>query len=164
MRTSCLRVSFILVVLLFVTNTHAACTGLGCSCSVATTAVSFGTYTASNATALISSNGLVSVTCSVLVLGLNVSYTIAFSSGSSGNFTNRTMTRSSNNLRYNLYTTAALSTIWGDGTGGTGTVSDSYFLNLLSQTRNYTVYGSIPISQYAVAGDYSDTIIVTVTY
>lgn len=70
-----------------------------------------------------------------------------------------------NKLQYNLYTTRAHRTVWADGTAG-------------SQIRagrgrgparpvSLIVYGMLPdnaANQAAVAGIYSDTILVTVTY
>jgi|GEM_PF-2632030 len=44
-------------------------------------------------------------------------------------------------LNYSLYTTAADTTVWGDGTAGTGTVSDSYTAIGLSETKTYNVFG-----------------------
>lgn len=68
-------------------------------------------------------------------------------------------------LNYNLYADGAHTLIWGDGTGGTSTVSDSYTLPASSSTRDYTVYGRISGAQSsAVAGNYLDTVLITVTY
>jgi spore coat protein U-like protein len=74
------------------------------------------------------------------------------------------MSFSSNQLQYNLFTDALHTIIWGDGSSGTSSVSDSYILNLLSTTRNYTVYGQIPASQNVAVGAYTDSIIATVTF
>ena len=67
-------------------------------------------------------------------------------------------------LSYNLYTTAGHSAVWGDGSGSTTTVSDSYTLALIPQTRHYTVFGQIPASQNVSAGGYLDVVVVTVVY
>ena len=57
----------------------------------------------------------------------------------------RFLRNGSASLAYQLYTSAALDEIWGDGTGGTGLVSDSYTLGAgRSQTTTYRLYGSIP--------------------
>ncbi len=47
-------------------------------------------------------------------------------------------------LSYQLYSNAARTTVWGNGTGGTVTVS----ARLVRQsTQNFTVYGRIPALQ-----------------
>jgi spore coat protein U-like protein len=73
------------------------------------------------------------------------------------------MSSGANKLSYNLYTDTNHNYVWGDGTGGTSTDSDSYYLSILT-ARNYPVYGLIPSGQNAAAGSYADTIIVTVSY
>lgn len=67
-------------------------------------------------------------------------------------------------MSYNLYTSAARSVIWGNGTGGTQLVSDNVTLFSGSLIRNYTTYGRIPVGQDRAAGSYADSIIVTVEY
>jgi spore coat protein U-like protein len=89
--------------------------------------------------------------------------TAALSSGMSGTFTARTMSNGTGGtLRYNLYTIAADSVVWGDGTGGSQT--QTLTINGLgSVTVNATVYGLVPLQDPA-PGSYSDTITVTVNY
>lgn len=141
-----------------------ACIGVGCSCSVSATPINFGNYNPVSGAA-VTASGNVAVTCSALLVGLNVSYVIALNAGLNGNFTARLMKAGvSSFLPYNIYTTSAMTTVWGDGTGGSSTVSDAYLLSLLSVTRNYPTWGRIPGSQVAPLGNYSDTITVTVTY
>jgi spore coat protein U domain-containing protein, fimbrial subunit CupE1/2/3/6 len=141
---------------------YATCAGLGCSCSVATTAVTFGNYNPISVTAT-TANGNVAVTCSALVI-FTASYVISMAKGNSATYTPRFMNLAGVHLNYNLYTTAGFASIWGDATGGTVTVSDSYTAIGLSDTRNYTVFGQIPAVQTIGAGTYTDTILVTVTY
>lgn len=155
------------VVILFVCNfysysVYAACAGLGCSCSVGTTAVAFGNYNPVIATAD-TANGNVAVTCSALVI-FSASYVISMAKGNSATYTPRFMNLLGVHLNYNLYTTAGFTSIWGDTTGGTVTVSDSYTAIGLSETRNYTVFGQIPALQAVGVGTYTDTVLVTVTY
>lgn len=139
---------------------YATCAGLGCSCSVATTAVTFGTYVPSS---LKTANGNVAVTCSALVI-FTAAYVISMAKGNSATYTPRFMSLASNKLNYNLYTSAAFTSIWGDATGGTVAVNDSYTSIGLSTTRNYTVFGRIPASQFVHTGTYTDSVLVTVTY
>ncbi len=161
-----LRFIFCLLLLgifcLYTLPAYAMCSGLGCSCSVGTTSVAFGNYNPTSATA-VTTTGNVAVTCSALVL-FSVAYVISMNAGNSGSFSTRFMNLTGQHLNYNLYQDVAHTLIWGDGTGGSNTVSDSYTAIGLSETNNYTVYGLLPTLQPIAAGTYTDTITVTVTY
>jgi spore coat protein U-like protein len=135
---------------------------IGETCTVQASGVNFGIYDPFNSTPT-DATGTASVTCSALASVL-VSYTIRLSTGGSGSYASRTLTSGSYTLNYNLYTSAAHAAIWGDGSAGTSTVSDSYLLEIGSVTRDYPVYGRIPAAQNAAVGTYSDTITVTVDY
>lgn len=141
----------------------ADCIGIGCSCSVEAVPMNFGTYNPISAQS-VDTTGTVSVTCSALVAGLNVSYDILLNQGNGGSFNPRSLSNGGDNLNYQLYTNSTRTTIWGDGTSGTQVVSDGYLLNLFSEERDYTVYGRIPGSQNVSTGSYNDTITVTVEY
>lgn len=142
---------------------YAVCSGLGCTCSVGTTAVAFGNYNPTSGTAK-TANGNVAVTCTALVL-FTVSYVISLSKGASTTYTPRFMNLLGVHLNYNLYTTAAFTSIWGDATGGTATISDGYTAIVIGPvTRNYTVFGQVPALQTVGVGTYTDSITVTVTY
>ena len=99
------------------------------------------------------------------------SATLTLSTGTSNAFNARQMAKGADRLDYNLYTSAARTIVWGDGTAGTGTVaalaiqSNGRFLNHNS-SRNFTIsaYGRIPGNQDAVPGIYSDTITVTMSF
>ncbi|MGJ0516041.1 MAG: Csu type fimbrial protein [Methylomicrobium sp.] len=126
-------------------------------CSVNSSGLSFGSFSPlTDNTA--DSTGTINVSCDALE-----SYTIALSPGGSGTYSPRLMANGGNYLQYNLYRDAGHSQIWGNGTGGSYTVSDSI---LLLGSKNYTVYGRIPLSTQrgAMVGNYSDSISVTVTY
>jgi spore coat protein U-like protein len=59
----------------------------------------------------------------------------------------------------------ARSTLWGDGTGGSGVVSNSYILAALATTmKNYTIYATIPAHQNIPPRPYSVIVAVLVTY
>ncbi|MGE5469558.1 MAG: spore coat U domain-containing protein [Bacteroidota bacterium] len=132
------------------------------SCSASATSTSFGNYN-SLAPVALDGVGNVRVTCGNLV-NIFVSYSISLSAGSAGSFAGRRLVNGAQQLNYNLFTDAARSSVWGDGTAGTSTVSDGYLLLLLSDQRNYPVYGRIPAGQNIPPGIYSDTIQVTVNY
>lgn len=132
------------------------------TCTASATGVAFGNYDPTAATAT-TSTGQVTVSCNRGFFQF-VNYSIALSAGS-GSFAGRTLIFGASTLSYQLYTDATYSTVWGDGSGGSATISDSYLL-VFGNTivRNYSVYGRIPADQWPPAGVYSDLIVVTVTY
>jgi spore coat protein U-like protein len=132
------------------------------SCTTSAQAVAFGNYDPLSSLPT-DSTGQVSVTCTNLV-NLLVSYTVALSTGVSGSYSNRQLASGSNRLNYNLYTDLTHLLVWGDGTSGTSTVSNTFLVVLAGITANHTVYGRIPARQNVAVGSYSDTITVTVTY
>lgn len=130
------------------------------TCTVSATGVSFGGYDPASAAATANS-GTVTVVCSA-ILPETVNYTITLSAGS-GSFFGRTLTFGGSTLNYKYYTNPTYSTVWGDGSDGSSTVSDGYFFSG-TITRRYTVYGRIPAGQWPPAGVYIDSITITVTY
>jgi len=123
----------------------------GASCNVSTIGVAFGSYNVFNSSPA-DITGSVSVTCNK-----SSSYSVSLSSGS-GTFSSRTLRNGSNVLNYNLFSDPTHLTIWGDGSGGTVTVSAA------ALSGAYTVYGRVPARQNVRAGAYSDSITVTVTF
>lgn len=128
------------------------------TCTVSAVGVNFGTYNPLSLTAA-TATGTVNVTCT---LGLFSSWTVTLSTGDSNSFAQRVLENGAASLGYNLYTSAAYSSVWGDGTGGTGVQSGTQTLGTTNVT--YTVYGRIPARQDVAAGSYLDTITVTVSY
>lgn len=109
--------------------------------------------------------GNVQITCTYVGLGSAIpAYQIQLSTGISNSFVNRSMRLLGNNLLYNLYTNPSYSLVWGDGTGGTSVVSDSYTMSAGVIIKNYPVYMRIPSSQLVNAGMYYDNITVNVLY
>ncbi len=134
-------------------------------CTVLATGVSFGTYVPTS-TSPTDNTGLVTVTCNAAAQ--LVQYSIALNAGqnSSGNFSNRQMSSGGSFLSYQIYSNSSRTTVWGDGTGGTSTVSDSYFCVLcVGQVRTYTTYGRLPGRQFSAApGLPSSPIVILVTF
>ena len=97
-----------------------------------------------------------------------VPITIALSSGP-GSYAARQMNLISGPdvMFYNLYTTAARTQVWGDGTAGTAVVSNT--INLPPgggnppNTTTYTVYGLVGGNQNLMAGNYQTLSPITVT-
>jgi spore coat protein U-like protein len=137
------------------------------SCSVSASTVGFGTYNVLSATPD-DATGVVTATCTRLSPpNQTVPYVLALSTGLSGNFNPRKMFNGAEALNYNLFRNNARTQIWGDGTGGTFTVSDT--IPTLSpgnptRSRNNTIFGRITIGQDLAAGNYLDSITVTMTF
>jgi spore coat protein U-like protein len=132
------------------------------ACMASTTSVAFGAYSPISYTSR-ESTGSVEVSCTDQV-GNTVSYTITLTAGT-GRYAARELASGANRLGYNLFTDSPRTLVWGDGTGGTSTVSDSYTLAASPTLRSYTVYGRIPGGQNQTpVGTYADSITVTVTY
>lgn len=145
-------------------GSRATCIGLGCTCSVVGADIAFGAYDPLSFVD-VDSTGDIEVTCGALVLGADIAYEIQLDAGNSGTFAGRTMTNGSHDLTYNLFTEATHTTVWGDGTGGTSTKSDSYTIALIqNHVENYTVFARLFSGQNVSAGLYSDTITVTVIF
>ena len=153
-----------LVILVPAGLAHATCTGIGCSCSITADPLDFGTYNplgGSNADA----TGNVSVQCGALIAGVNISYEVTLGTGMSGVFTNRTLSNGSDTLAYNLYTDTSRTIIWGDGSSGTSTITNGYFLSvLIPRVDDFPIYGRVPYGQNVEAGTYTDSIVATVIF
>lgn len=110
-------------------------------------------------------NTSISVTCKGTGSN-NVSYTLKFNGGNTGDITARRITNTNNvqTLSYLILDNASQSRVLGDGSNGSATFSMSYFLNNASRTDSFTIYGRIPVQAGAISGYYSDTIVVTLTY
>lgn len=128
------------------------------SCSVTATGVAFGIYTPLQ-TAALAANGTIAISCTGVLYD---AATVSLSTGLSGSYTNRTLRSGAAALDYNLYTSANGSQIWGNGTGGTGTVQA--VLWFFAPTTNLTVYGAVNAGQDPAPGTYMDTITVSVAY
>ena len=134
-------------------NVNAA---VAANCFVSATDLDFGTYDGS---AALSKSSTIDVRCSK-----DHPYELKLSTGGSGDYKQRLLGGA---LQYNLFTTAALGAIWGDGTANTDTVGGDG--NGLSAAKKvtHTVYGQLPNSatnQDVPVGNYSDVITVTIEY
>jgi spore coat protein U-like protein len=137
----------------------------GESCTVTATPLAFGNFAPLSGTVL-DVTSTITVTCVCPVLCLGIDYTVAVSTGGSGTFSPRQMSGGVPTLPYNGYIAAARTTIWGDGTGSTGTQRRCRLAGAIGGTwvEPITFYGRIPVSMAAIPGSYSDTLNVTVTY
>lgn len=129
------------------------------NCVIAAEPLSFGSYDASVDK---SGSSDLTVRCSN-----GTPYTVKLSPGATGSFSQRLLTSGSNSLEYNLYTTSAFSSVWGDGTSGTATQGGFGAGLAVGSAITHTVHGLLPNTdnnQNAPTGNYSDTITVTVEY
>lgn len=152
------------ILFVFCVMCSAVSLGANFSCSVSAVNINFGTINPAFGAAQGFGNNI-SVTCNSNGSAFDISYTLTFSSGSSGNISSRAMKNGSNSLGYNLYKDAAYSQILGSGSSGTYTFSKAYTLaKNSSQTDNYTVYAKIPSVSSTLPLTYTDSIIVTLSY
>lgn len=136
-------------------------------CGVSATPLVFGSYDPLSSSAVLVS-ATVTVSC-LTALGPLAAIPYTVSLGPSQ--TSGTMLRSmagplGARLQYNLYTSAARSVVWGDGSGGSQTLPGSVTPTSLgvAVVQPYTVHGSVPALQTVRVGAYGDGILVTVDY
>jgi spore coat protein U-like protein len=142
------------------TSTVAVSGSVNSSCLTPTTAnLGFGSYNPLAAAAKTATT-TISVVCTY-----STPLTVSLSAGTTtgGSIGQRLMVRSgaANTLRYNLYTSSAYSTVWGNGTTGSTVHGTGAGMNT---SVAFTVYGQIPANQNVPVGTYNDTITVTIEY
>ena len=129
----------------------------GPSCTISATSVNFGNYNVFTAAPL-DSTGTVTYNCNDKAKNI----TVMLSKGVSGTYSPRTMMKGAEPLSYNLYTDAARSIVWGDGTGGTSVHSSA---NPPADTNVVlTIYARVPASQDVTAGSFSETISAVINF
>lgn len=126
------------------------------ACSVNPTPVAFGLYSPFNV-APTDTAGTLRLSCNTATVG----YTVLLSAGSAGLYASRRLSDGGYTLSYNLYTDALRTVVWGDGNGGTMTVSGAF---VLPGAIDHTVYGRMSAGQNVGAGAYTDTITVTINF
>lgn len=125
------------------------------SCSVGGS-INFGIYNPLDSSDTLSTGDL-SVSCST-----SSTFSVGLGTGQSGNYLNRTLTGSgSDKLTYNLFTNTGRTAVFGDGSGGTSTVSES---SSTSGMISVPIYGDIHAKQNIASGSYLDTVAVYLTF
>ncbi len=125
-------------------------------CSITSlSAVDFGTYNVFSAQSNTNGVGNVSVRCQ----NGPPTFVVNLSSGQSNSYILRIMKSGGNILNYNLYTSAARIVVWGDGSGGSSTMSVNR-----NNTTTLSVFGQIPAGQDAAVGAYTDNITTTISF
>ena len=125
------------------------------SCDVEATDLNFGSYDPVSSTPLDAST-TIQIRCTNgtgYVVSLNAGI------GSGASIASRRMTNGASTLAYSLYQDAGRTILWGES-AGVDTVAGSGD----GSAQTLTVYGRAPAQQAAVAGAFSDTVTVTVTY
>lgn len=122
-----------------------------CSISTAPAELAFGDY----ADAQIDETTIFGVTCTS-----GGTYTVGLNDGLNYSAPNRRMRigATANYLNYELYSDSGRTTRWGNAAGSWVEATGD------GNEDSYTVYGRLPGSQGLIAGDYTDTITITVTY
>lgn len=126
------------------------------SCTITASDLAFGVYSTISGGALDGSS-TIQVRCT-----LNAAYSVSLNAGATagGSIPARLMADGASTLGYNLYTTNARTTVWGDGTGGSSAVAGTG----TGLAANLTVYGRIAGAQNVAAGSFSDTVIATINF
>lgn len=87
----------------------------------------------------------------------STAYALSVTPGT-GTYSQRLMSAGELTLAYNLYIDQEHSIIFGDGTG------DTRVMNGEGQVTEHVVYGKVPNQPRAYPGNYTDDIVVTVSY
>lgn len=128
------------------------------SCVVTATELAFGSITPTSEATVVGKSSNISVTCSNAA-----PYTVSVGFGANGGTAaNRFMKNSANadKLAYNIYTEAAYTNVFGDGTDSSKTVG----LTGTGVAQTIPVYGKLLQNQFVSAGTYADTLTVNVAY
>ena len=123
------------------------------------TELALGTYNVFSSAPL-DSSGLLRYTCSDV--GVSDTIVIQLSRGSSATYLPRTLLNGAFVLEYNIYLDAARTSVWGDGSAGTG--QHGPVQPVSGNETTLDVYGRIPPGQNAHVGSYADTVTVTIVF
>jgi len=136
---------------------------LGCSCNVTASDVDFGSFDPLSGAH--DALGEIEVDCTGVV---DVAPTISarLSAGQWGPISARKMRSGAGDLLdYNLYTNAARTIVWGDGTGGSSTVTISGGLLAVQHwTVSRDIYARAAPALSTKPGAYSDTVLVRIVW
>ena len=132
------------------------------NCLVSSGDIAFGTYVPTSGA--LTGTSTVGVRCTA-----GTAFTVALSAGQEASYAPRKLKDAGNNkLEYNLFTTTAHTTVWGDGTASTATQAGTGAGMGAAQSQDLTVYAQLPdnaANQLAPPSlTYADNITVTVTY
>jgi spore coat protein U-like protein len=131
------------------------------TCTVSANPLLFGTYTPGD-------GGLNGNTTLLVRCSRGAAFTVALDAGAGGGtLAQRLMTQGAAHLQYNLYTSAARTSVWGDGSLSSATVAGVGKGLAGNEAITETVYGTLPdnaANRRLPPGLYSDTVLVTISY
>jgi spore coat protein U-like protein len=125
------------------------------NCTLAVTPVIFGAYNVFDTLPNNNSGGKVTIDCGT---GEDVNVEVSLSTGQSNDYISREMKSGTDQMHYNIYTTAARTSVWGSSTGGSSVMTahhGHFMMNL---------FGRIPPEQDVSVGIYSDSLTVIVNF
>lgn len=137
-----------------------ACGPARAACVINTQSLNFGVYDPTSGTAKDATASL-TIDCSANSGAGNA--IVSLSRGGATSYAARRMASGSKRLTYQIYTNAARSTIWGDGSSGTSRIT----VTGLAHNGGHSIvnyYGRIAAHTVVAPGYYTDTIIATVTF
>jgi spore coat protein U-like protein len=127
------------------------------SCTVNSTALTFGNYNGIVGSAL-DSVGTVTAVCT---MGTAFSVALDAGTGSGAAMTARLLTGPGGaTLAYSIFCDAPRTQVWGDGSGGTDVATGTG----TGVAQSFTMYGRVPSLQTSTVGSYTDSVTVTLTY
>jgi spore coat protein U-like protein len=129
-----------------------------CNWEIAPPAIDFGNYSVFSPTALEVNSGF-RVRCTP-----HTTATVRFSRGAnSASYDPRTMSNGGELVAYNLYTDSSMTSIWGDGTGGS---TEHLLINATPHDKIFeeSIYGRVFPGPDVTAGTYTDTITATLAW
>ena len=131
------------------------------SCSINSNPMTFGTYdgVVANASSALNATATVISTCTsgaAALITMNAGNSAG--SGSDDVPVRRMSSEAGDYLVYQVYSDVSRKTVWGN------TVPTGVALAGTGLPQSHIVYGSIPSAQMVPEGDYSDQIVVTITY
>jgi spore coat protein U-like protein len=144
------------------TSNLSATATISANCTISTNPLAFGAYDpiVANASTALNQTGIVTVTCTN-----GSAATITLGQGSNPNTGSTTALPlrrmndgGTNFLSYSIFQDSGRTTVWGD-TAGTGVTHTG-----TGTATALTVYGSVAAGQNVPAGNYTDTVVATVTF
>jgi spore coat protein U-like protein len=134
--------------------------GVSSVCYVSGSTLSFGSsLDPINGAVPVDASATLNVQCTNTT-GWSVALDAGSNAGGAALFGSRALKNGSQTLAYQLYTDAARTTVWGNGSGGSSAVTGTG----TGSTQALTVYGRLPSLAGAIPGTYTDTVTVTITY
>ncbi|WP_067065655.1 Csu type fimbrial protein [Roseateles chitosanitabidus] len=141
------------------TNTLSSQTTVTTACNVSGSTLSFGNTIDPIGTVPVDATSTLTVECTNTT-PFTLSLSAGLNAGGITNFSQRKLKNGSYTLGYQLYTDAARTAIWGDGTSGSTTYGGNGTGGLLT----VYIYGRLPSLTGTIPGTYTDTVTVTITY